>query len=197
MAYALPPPTQAHHHPYWDLEPTSFPPLVIAVSNAPKSAESPGSRRIGVIGAIVYFLPSETVSYKVTLGIGILGRSYLDQTKSKSKAKNPHSPHLEAKSEIAVIHIQILLYYSTLVQTNISLVQSFRDQIDSKYEFLTCHGTITGLWTSVCVCVCCFVFIVTETAADPKSREKTKKHNNNKQTIKTLLSITQQAYARV
>ena len=72
MAYALPPPTQAHHHPYWDLEPTSFPPLVIAVSNAPKSAESPGSRRIGVIGALVYFLPSETVSYKVTLGIGIL-----------------------------------------------------------------------------------------------------------------------------
>ena len=39
----------------------SFPPLVAAVFITPKGAESTGSRRIGVTGALVYFLPSETV----------------------------------------------------------------------------------------------------------------------------------------
>jgi len=42
------------------LEWTSFPPLVTAVLITPKGAESPGSRRIGAIGALVFFLPSET-----------------------------------------------------------------------------------------------------------------------------------------
>jgi len=40
---------------------TSSPPLVAAVFITPKGAESPGSRRIGVIGALFYFLPSETI----------------------------------------------------------------------------------------------------------------------------------------
>jgi len=35
--------------------------LVTAVLITPKGAESPGSRRIGVIGALLYFLPSETI----------------------------------------------------------------------------------------------------------------------------------------
>ena len=35
--------------------------LVTAVLITPKGAESPGSRRIGVIGALVLILPSETV----------------------------------------------------------------------------------------------------------------------------------------
>jgi len=43
------------------LEWTSFPPLVTAVLISPKGAESPGSRRIGVIGVLVLILPSETV----------------------------------------------------------------------------------------------------------------------------------------
>jgi len=43
------------------LEWTSCPPLVTAVLIIPKGAESPGSRRIGVIGALVHFLPSKTV----------------------------------------------------------------------------------------------------------------------------------------
>jgi len=43
------------------LEWNSFLPLVTAVLITPKGAESPGSRRIGVLGALVYFLPSETV----------------------------------------------------------------------------------------------------------------------------------------
>jgi len=43
------------------LEWTSFPPLVTAVLIKPKGAELPGSRRIGVIGALVLILPSETV----------------------------------------------------------------------------------------------------------------------------------------
>jgi len=43
------------------LEWTSFPPLVTAVLITPKGAESPGSRRIGVVDALVHFLPSETV----------------------------------------------------------------------------------------------------------------------------------------
>jgi len=34
---------------------------VTAVSITPKGAESPGSRRIGVTGALVLILPSETV----------------------------------------------------------------------------------------------------------------------------------------
>jgi len=40
----------------WATDPDFLPPLVNAVS-----IESPGSRRIGVIGALVYFLPSEAV----------------------------------------------------------------------------------------------------------------------------------------
>ena len=43
------------------LEWTPFPPLVDSVLITPKGAESPGSRRIGVICALVLILPSETV----------------------------------------------------------------------------------------------------------------------------------------
>jgi len=43
------------------LEWTSFLPLVTAMLNTPKGSESPGSRRIGVIGALVLILQSETV----------------------------------------------------------------------------------------------------------------------------------------
>ena len=43
------------------LEWTSFPPLVAAVLSTPKGAESPGSRRVGVLDALLYLLPSETV----------------------------------------------------------------------------------------------------------------------------------------
>jgi len=42
------------------LEWIPFPPLVAAVLITPKGAESPGSSRIGVIGALVFF-PSEAV----------------------------------------------------------------------------------------------------------------------------------------
>jgi len=40
---------------------TIFLPLVAAVLITPKGAEPPGSHCIGVIGALVYFLPPETV----------------------------------------------------------------------------------------------------------------------------------------
>jgi len=43
------------------LEWTPFLPLVAAVLITPKGVESPGSRRIGVIGALVLILPSKTV----------------------------------------------------------------------------------------------------------------------------------------
>jgi len=43
------------------LEWNSFPPLVTAVLITFEGAESPGSYSMGVIGALVYFLPSETV----------------------------------------------------------------------------------------------------------------------------------------
>ena len=43
------------------LEWNSILPLVTAVLITPKCAEPPGSRRIGVIGALVLILPSETV----------------------------------------------------------------------------------------------------------------------------------------
>ena len=46
--------------PHPAIEWNSFLPLVTAVSITPKGAESPGSRRIGVIGALVLILPSET-----------------------------------------------------------------------------------------------------------------------------------------
>ena len=48
------------------LEWTFFLPLITAVLITPKGAESPGSRCIGVIGALVYFLPSETVYDKLS-----------------------------------------------------------------------------------------------------------------------------------
>ena len=43
------------------LECNSILPLVTDVLITPKGAELPGSRRIGVIGALVLILPSETV----------------------------------------------------------------------------------------------------------------------------------------
>ena len=43
------------------LEWNSILPLVTAVLLTPKDAEPPGSRRIGVIGALVLILSSETV----------------------------------------------------------------------------------------------------------------------------------------
>ena len=43
------------------LECNSILPLVTAVLITPKGAEPPGSHRIGVIGALVLILPSETV----------------------------------------------------------------------------------------------------------------------------------------
>jgi len=41
----------------------SFPPLVTVVLITLQGAESPDSGRIGVIDALVYFFPSETVFY--------------------------------------------------------------------------------------------------------------------------------------
>jgi len=46
------------------LEWLPFPPLVPAVLITPKGAESPGSSRIGVIGAF-FFFPSEAVQDKL------------------------------------------------------------------------------------------------------------------------------------
>jgi len=40
---------------------TSSPPLVAAVLIAPKGVQSPGSGRVGGIGDLVYFFPSEAV----------------------------------------------------------------------------------------------------------------------------------------
>jgi len=45
---------------------TPFLPLVAAVSITPKGTESPGSRHIGSIGALVLILPSETVWDKLS-----------------------------------------------------------------------------------------------------------------------------------
>ena len=47
------------------LEWLPFPPLVAAVLITTKGAESPGSSRIGVIGALVFFSPSEAVQDKL------------------------------------------------------------------------------------------------------------------------------------
>ena len=47
------------------LEWLPFPPLVGAVSITPKGDESPGSSRIGVIVALVFFPPSEAVQDKL------------------------------------------------------------------------------------------------------------------------------------
>ena len=58
---------QTNHKPKQGLAPppplecNSTLPLVTAVLITPKGAQSPGSRRIGVIGALVLILPSETV----------------------------------------------------------------------------------------------------------------------------------------
>ena len=47
------------------LEWISIPPLVVAVLVPFKGAESPGSGRVGVIGALVFFFPSEAVQDKL------------------------------------------------------------------------------------------------------------------------------------
>ena len=47
------------------LEWLPFPPLVAAMLIAPKGAESPGSGRIGVIGALAYFFLSAAVLDKL------------------------------------------------------------------------------------------------------------------------------------
>jgi len=47
------------------LEWFQLPPLVVAVLITPKGVESPGSSRIGVIGALVFFPPSEAVQEKL------------------------------------------------------------------------------------------------------------------------------------
>jgi len=44
---------------------------------------------------------------------------YRAPNKINFTGKNCHGPHMAANSDIAVTHIQILLYYSTLVQTNV------------------------------------------------------------------------------
>ena len=43
------------------LEWLSFPPLVAAVLITPRGAEPPGSGHTGVIGALIFFPPSEAV----------------------------------------------------------------------------------------------------------------------------------------
>jgi len=64
------------------------------------------------------------------LGYISLCRSYLARwtRKSISEAENRLGPHSAAQSEMAVTYIQTIEYCSTLVQTNVSLLQSFRDQ---------------------------------------------------------------------
>ena len=55
------------------LDLTSFPPLVTTVLKTLKGAESLDSRRIGVIGELVYFFPSETVPGQTLLSLAGLG----------------------------------------------------------------------------------------------------------------------------
>ena len=43
----------------------------------------------------------------------------------QDQPQNRHGPHTAANLKSAVTHTQILLYYSTLVQTNATLLQSF------------------------------------------------------------------------
>jgi len=47
------------------LEWLPFPPLVAAMLITPKGDESPGSNRIGVIGAFIFFFPCEAVQDKL------------------------------------------------------------------------------------------------------------------------------------
>ena len=56
-----PPPPRKYPPPPPPLEWISSPSLVATVLIAPQDAESPGSGRMGVIGALVYFPPSEDV----------------------------------------------------------------------------------------------------------------------------------------
>jgi len=79
------------------------------------------------------FGPSLLISFAAKVGPTLgtyLGRSYLGKTKSKFKTINRHGPRTAANLISAVTHIQIIniFYCSTLVQTNVSLLQSFRDQ---------------------------------------------------------------------
>ena len=79
-----------------------------------------------------------------------LGRTCPGTYPAKSKANNRHGPHTAASLKSAVTHIQILLYYSTLVQTNDSHLQSSREKCGvfrrKSREFVmlrTLRGSIT------------------------------------------------------
>jgi len=65
--------------------------------------------------------------------------------------KNPRSLELLnfQKSEIAVTHIQILIYYSTFIQTKTSQSKSFRDQVVffiSTRQYLSAGGNDLYWW---------------------------------------------------
>jgi len=109
--------------------------------------------------------PSQTVSHLLTIArpLGINGQqclclttkecsAQLDISWGRSLAPNPiqfhvlfetenrHGPRTAAKSEIAVTHIQIPTYYSTLIQTNVSLLRTSTDGGNWTYNNYDCQN---------------------------------------------------------
>jgi len=64
------------------------------------------------------------------------GPGHCSPLKSVSEAENGHGPNTASKSENQVTYIRILLSYSTIVQTNVSLVHRFRDHEWVKYDIV-------------------------------------------------------------
>jgi len=79
---------------------TSSPPLVAAVFITPKGVKSPGSRRIGVIGALVCFLPSETVGARG--GGGYAAARPLDWTRVPRMYRGVGGVHWDVDSGCAL-----------------------------------------------------------------------------------------------
>jgi len=56
--------------------------------------------------------------------------SYLAPSEINFRGRKLLRPRMASKSEIAVTYIRMLIYYSTLIQTNVSLLESFRDHYE-------------------------------------------------------------------
>ena len=75
-------------------------------------------------------------------------------------SENCHGPRTAAKSEIVITNIQILRCYSTLVQTNASLLQSSRNHY-IYVHICTYTYMYIYMYIYVFICVCIHIYIYT------------------------------------
>ena len=92
-------------------------------------------------------------AFSIEFFFGYYPRQVLPRTTEKSSR-----PHTAAKSEIAVTHIPILLHDSTLVQTNVSLLQSMFHFYRAS-AINTCTVIYTCLYIYMCIYMYLYIYI--------------------------------------